>query len=100
MIKWKYKPSGNCPVQSEGHFMGYYFYFRARHTQATIEFSKSEAGWENELICARYILATESDPYAGWMPKWKCRLLIRIACVLFLFKRKRDPLDNIINKTK
>lgn len=86
MIKWKYKPSGNCPVQAEGHFLGYYFYFRARHSEAVIEFSKTEAGWDNELIHARYILATVPDPSAGWMPKWKCRLLINLGCLLFFFK--------------
>ena len=39
MIKWKHKPSGNCPVQAEGWFLGYYFYFRARGNEAIIEFS-------------------------------------------------------------
>jgi hypothetical protein len=90
MIKWKYKPMGNCPVQAEGWFIGYYFYFRARYSQVTIEFSKTEAGWENELMHARYILATEPDPMAGWIPKWKCRLLINLGCLLFLFKRNKN----------
>lgn len=92
MIKWKYKPSGNCPVQAEGWFMGYYFYFRARWSKATIEFSKTEAGWENELIHARYVLLdTGDDPYAaGWLPKWACRILIWKGCLRFLFKRNKD----------
>ena len=89
MIKWKYKPSGNCPVQAEGWFIGYYFYFRARHNKASIEFSKTEAGWENDLIHARYVLTTTEEYKAGWLPKWKCRLLIWKGCVMFLFCGKR-----------
>ena len=89
MIKWKSKPHGSCPVQAEGYFMGYYFYFRARHSQATIEFSKTEAGWDNELIHARYTLLTISDPDASWLPKWICRILIWKGCLKFLFKRNK-----------
>ena len=37
-FEWIYKPNGNCPVQAEGYFLGYFFYFRARHEFATIEF--------------------------------------------------------------
>jgi hypothetical protein len=97
MIKWKDKPNGNCPVQAEGWFLGYYFYFRSRYTQATIEFSKTEAGWENDLIHARYLLATEPGPYeAGWMPKWKCRLLINLGCLLFFFKRGKENTINLV----
>jgi len=90
MIKWKYKPSGNCPVQSEGWFLGYYFYFRARWERATIEFSKTEAGWENDLIHARYVLTKTEEYAAGWLPKWKCKLLIYKGCLRFLFKRHKN----------
>jgi hypothetical protein len=91
LIKWKYKPSNNCPIQAEGHFMNYYFYFRARYDTATIEFSKTEAGWENNLIHARYILLTTKGMYAaGWLPKWKCRLLIWVGCFRFIFKRNKQ----------
>ena len=41
MIKWIYKPSGLCPVQSEGYFWDRYFYFRARYSTITIEFAGS-----------------------------------------------------------
>jgi hypothetical protein len=88
MIKWKRKPHGNCPVQAEGYFMGYYFYFRSRWNEAVIEFSKTEAGWDNDLIHARYILLDTEDEYAaGWLPKWICRLLIWKGCLKFLFKK-------------
>jgi hypothetical protein len=89
MIKWKRKLQGNCPVQAEGYFMNYYFYFRARWDKATIEFSKTKAGWENELIHARYILATVDSPEAGWLPKWLCRILIWIGCIKFFFKQNK-----------
>jgi len=90
MIKWKYKPSGNCPVQAEGWFLGYYFYFRARGNEAIIEFSLTEAGWENDLIHGRYMLhRTTKDYYAGWLPKWYCKLLIWKGCFKFLFKKDK-----------
>ena len=85
MIKWIYKPSGNCPVQAEGYFSGHYFYFRARGEQATIEFSEVEGGPE-----VAYYILTETDEYmAGWLPKWKCRLLIWKGCFKFLFKKDK-----------
>ena len=79
MIKWKYKPAGNCPVQAEGWFLKHYFYFRARGEYATIEF-------ENHF----YVL-TKTEPYmAGWLPKWKCKLLIYKGCIKFILKHKSD----------
>ena len=92
MIKWKYKPAGNCPVQAEGWFLGYYFYFRARWSQAVIEFSLTEVGWKNDLIHACYVLTTTEEYAAGWLPHWKCRLLIWKGCLKFLFKRNKHKL--------
>ena len=90
MIKWKYKPSGNCPVQADGWFLGYYFYFRARGNKATIEFSLTEAGWDNDLIHGRYVLhRTIKDHYAGWLPKWYYRILVWKGCIKFLFKKDK-----------
>ena len=90
MIKWKHKPSGNCPVQAEGWFLGYYFYFRARWNKATIEFSLTEAGWENNLIHGRYRLYRTTKHYnAGWLPKWYCRILIWVGFVRFLLKKDK-----------
>ena len=95
MIKWKYKPSGYCPVQAEGWFMGWYFYFRSRHSQATIEFSKSEAGWENDLIHGRYVLYRTIDPMAGWLSHTKARVLIWLGCLRFFFRlNKQRPIQN------
>ena len=89
MIKWKHKPSGNCPVQAEGWFLGYYFYFRARWDSATIEFSLTEAGWKNGLIHGNYELIKTEPFMAGWLPKWICRLLIWKGCFKFLFKKDK-----------
>jgi hypothetical protein len=92
LINWKMKPTGNCPMQAEGWFLGWYFYFRARHDKATIEFCYDEEDWENDLIRAKYILDTMPDPMAGWMPKWKCTLLIYFGCCRFFFKRDKNRL--------
>lgn len=92
MIKWKHKPHGNCPVQAQGYFMGYYFYFRARWDTASIEFSKTEAGWDNNLIHARYTLLHTPSLAAGWLPRWICRLLIWKGCCMFMCKRDKSKL--------
>lgn len=89
MIKWKYKPTGQCPVQAEGWFLGYYFYFRARWDSAIIEFSLTEAGWNNDLIHGRYVLLKTDRYVAGYLPAWKCRLLIWKGCIKFLFKKDK-----------
>lgn len=91
MIKWKRKPSGLCPVQAEGYFLGYYFYFRARYNTAVLEFSKTEAGWDNCLIHAHYTLWTTPNLYgAGYLNPLFCRVLIWIGCIKFLFKKDKS----------
>jgi hypothetical protein len=87
LIKWIYKPSGNCPVQAEGYFLGKYFYFRSRWDQATIEFYENPVAFERgDAEIAAYVLAEVDSPKAGWMPKWKCRLLIWAGCAIFAYK--------------
>jgi hypothetical protein len=82
MIKWKYKPAGNCPVQAEGWFLKQPFYFRARGEWATIEFGN------------HFYVVTKTEPYmAGWLPKWKCKLLIYKGCIKFILKHKSDEQD-------
>jgi len=91
MIKWKYKPAGNCPVQAEGWFLGHYFYFRARGECATIEFAKTEEDQEANILSAFYVLSEIEEEYmAGWLPKWKCRLLIYKGCIKFILKHKSN----------
>jgi hypothetical protein len=82
MIKWKYKPSGNCPVQAEGWFLKQPFYFRARGELATIEFGNYF-----------YVLAETEEYAAGWLPKWYCRLLIWKGCLKFILKHKSYEQD-------
>lgn len=85
VIKWKYKPSGNCPVQSKGYFLNYFFYFRSRWDKTSIEFSKTEKEWkEDNIIWADYDLYTTEMYQAGYLPEWKCRLLIYCGCFRFL----------------
>ena len=72
MIKWKYKPSGWCPVQSEGHFLGYYFYFRARGEHATIDFAKTENNWKKWEYVKEYELYTTTYPKARYLNKYFC----------------------------
>ena len=71
-FKWIYKPSGNCPVQAEGYFLGYFFYFRARHEFATIEFyNKKEDfdgdAWTNPI--SDIIVKTTNEYVADWLSK-------------------------------
>lgn len=91
IFKWIYKPRGNCPVQSEGWFLGYYFYFRARHEFATIEFYNSKEDFEllNNTI-AEYDLKETEEYKAGWLSKKECKFLVFKGCFIFLFKRKRS----------
>lgn len=91
IIRWIYTPSGNCPVQAEGYFLNRYFYFKARYETAVIEFCKSEEMWELGYINTRYTLITTAPYQAGWLPKWKCRLLIWKGCYKLL-------IDTIFNK--
>jgi hypothetical protein len=90
MIKWKYKPAGNCPVQAEGWFLGHYFYFRARGECATIEFAKTQEDQEADALSAFYVLSETEEYMAGWLPKWKCKLLIYKGCIKFILKHKSD----------
>jgi len=92
MIKWIYKPTGNCPVQAEGWFLGYYFYFRARWDVATIAFSKSPSDWDNNLINATYVLLETKACNAGWLSHKKCKWLIYKGCLKFAFRKNKTKL--------
>ena len=54
-----------------------------------IEFSLTEAGWENDLIHGRYVLIKTREYAAGYLPTWLCRLLIWKGCIKFLFKKDK-----------
>jgi hypothetical protein len=98
-IRWIYKPLGQCPVQSEGYFLGYYFYFRSRWDKAKIEFSDSKEDWDSNKIIAVYTLYTSKNMFsAGWLEHWKCRLLIYKGCILFLFKLDKKWKERDLSK--
>lgn len=86
-VKWKSKPSGMCPVQAEGYFLGYYFYFRGRWDKLEIEFAKNHDDWWDYKI-VKGIILKETDMYeAGYYPYNLCRLLIYKGCFLFFLNR-------------
>lgn len=92
-FEWIYKPSGNCPVQAEGYFLGYFFYFRARHEFATIEFYNKKEDFDGDAWTKPIadIVVKSTDKYvAGWLSKKECIFLVFKGCVIFLFKRKRS----------
>ncbi len=87
MIKWIYKPIGNCPVQAEGHFMSHYFYFRSRWETASIEFSENFMDWETDKIVKKYVLHRTKSFEAGWLSKTFCTFLIWKGCFRFAFDK-------------
>jgi hypothetical protein len=90
ILKWIYKPSGNCPVQAEGHFLGYYFYFRSRWDSARIEFSKTAEDWEENRIIRRYYLGSFPAAEAGWISTKLAIRLIYKGLLLFLIRWPSD----------
>lgn len=93
VIKWKNEPNGYCPVQAEGWFIGYYFYFRSRYETAKIEFSKSPYDldtkyWDVNYITKEYVLYKSKDLFeAGYIKHSKARRLIYWGCFKFLINR-------------
>ena len=85
IIKWDYKPSGMCPVQAEGYFLGYYFYFRARWSTATIEFARSREDWDSNNIFKDYRLKTYKGWEAGYISRKEALLLIYKGLLMFTF---------------
>ena len=84
-IQWGYKPRGFCPVQSEGYFLGYYFYFRGRWDIASIDFAESNnAWWDGDTLYEKVLYKTDGINDAGWMPRNQCIGLIWKGCILFL----------------
>jgi hypothetical protein len=86
IFKWIYKPEGNCPVQSEGYFLGYYFYFRARHELATIEFYNKKEDFCREEPIYYFILKETSQHRAGWLSKRESMYLIFKGCLMLVYK--------------
>jgi len=84
-VLWGYKPKGMCPVQSEGYFMGYYFYFSARFDKISIDFANSNQDWWDGKIVFYTILKDTYGMYdAGYYPLNKCTNLIYKGFFLFM----------------
>ena len=85
MIKWLLKPSGTCPIQAQGYFLGKYFYFRSRFNTSIIEFSNKKLIYYNDYyIDKTYILKRTNDYEAGFLNLNFCKLLIYKGCFLFM----------------
>jgi hypothetical protein len=75
---------GYCPVQADVNAFGYYGYFRSRWNRVSLEFAKTEENWKNDdIVWADYELYTTKLYEAGYLPTWKCKLLIYWGCVKF-----------------
>jgi len=88
MIKWIYKPAGNCPVESEGYFLNQYFYFRARYDYITIDFAPSYTDWWADKNIIQYTLRYKKDANYGQYSKWRCIPLIYWGCWLYVWNKK------------
>jgi hypothetical protein len=87
-FKWESKPNGNCPVQSNGWFLNYYFYFRARGEFATIEFYKDKGEFYGDDCVMAFYLKKTKQYEAGWLSKRICKFLIYKGCIMILLKPK------------
>lgn len=86
IIEWFYKPRGFCPIQSEGKFMGNYFFFESRGDIAKISFSPDYYGkdLENSIDI---VLKKFKNGEASWIPHEYSELLIRLGFLIF-YKQK------------
>ena len=84
LFKWIYKPSGNCPVQAEGFFLNHYFYFRARHRLATIEFYEDRESFDTDEPVFYTELKETEEYQAGWLSKKECKWLVYKGCLKFI----------------
>ena len=87
LFSWKYEPSGACPVQAEGQFLGHYFYFRSRWNTASIEFAETEAAWDKWSIIKRIELKHYGGADAGWIPKQEATCLVYLGCLSYIIPR-------------
>lgn len=100
IIYWKYKPSGFCPVQSEGYFLGTYFYFRSRWSRAVLHFYSSDSIDDEELLCEYTLFRTRNEFAAGWLSHNFCKFLIYLGCLLFFLKIGRKNKKRICKAQK
>lgn len=89
-FKWESKPNGNCPVQSNGWCLNYYFYFRSRGEFATIEFYKDKGDFYLTEPIMFFRLKETQSYKAGWLSKRLCTILIFKGCLMFLFNLNKN----------
>ena len=82
-IVWGYKPKGLLPIQSEGYFLGYYFYFRYRYGVVKMDFSENKEDWWGNGTMYHVYLNPPDDEYC--ISKSQCIRLIYKGCLCFLF---------------
>lgn len=76
---------GNCPVQAEGTFNGYYFYFRARGEGWTLEVGipKGHVGWYGITAWEYEEKYGGPEQDAGWMSEDEARIFVEKAARLW-----------------
>ena len=87
LFSWKYPPTGYCPVQAEGQFLGHYFYFRSRWGTASIEFAETEEAWDRCQTIKRFALKHYREPAAGWISHSEGLHLVVIGCLIYIVPR-------------
>lgn len=86
IFKWEQEPNGCCPVQATGWFLGFFFYFRARHETAEILFYKDKSQFHYGYPIWQKTLEITKPYKAGFLKKWYCKLLIFKGCLISIFK--------------
>jgi hypothetical protein len=84
MIYWETKLTGNAPIQATGRYLGYYFYFSAKHSVCTTQFSVSKEAWMDKVIFKEY---HKFVPNAGYISKARAKWFIYKSCFKFLLNR-------------
>ena len=82
-FKWGRKPSGYAPVQADGYFLGYFFYFRSRWEIAAIDFAETKDSWWCDDLKAHFELKTTKLYKASWISHNRCKWLVYKGCLKF-----------------
>jgi hypothetical protein len=103
MITWIKKPYGESPIEAEGWFLGYYFYFRSKWNIASIQFAKDQDYWydiDNGIIKEYILLKTKKQHAAGYISYNYAIVLIVKACIKFCYYLLKNKIKNVIYKNK
>jgi hypothetical protein len=84
MIYWETRLTGNAPIQATGRYLGYYFYFTAKHSVCKIQFAVSKEAFMDNVIFKEY---DKFVKYAGWISKRKAKWFIYKSCFKFLLNK-------------